>query len=64
MIRCPKCNGELRVTQTMNGTDKIVRRRKCAVCGTSFLTEEVLLYYGDLQEFEKQSGEISNIKEA
>lgn len=57
MIRCPKCNGELRVTQTINGGEQIVRRRKCTICGTSFLTEEVLKDYGVISEEQSEQGE-------
>ena len=47
MLRCPKCKGELRVTKTLNDDNQIVRRRKCAVCGASYLTEEVIRGYGE-----------------
>ena len=50
MIKCPKCNGELKVTNTMSEVNKIVRRRKCAECGSYFFTEEVLKVYGESSE--------------
>lgn len=53
---CPKCKGKLTVTNTISEAHKIVRRRKCALCGSYFLSEEVL-EYGDIQETESGSGE-------
>lgn len=60
MIRCPICKGELRVTQTLNGGDQVVRRRKCVVCERSYLTEEVIRGYGETSQsdqIEERRGE-------
>ena len=46
-MRCPKCKGELKVTNTMSEVNKIVRRRKCVECGSYFFTEEVIRTYGE-----------------
>lgn len=64
MIKCPKCNGELKVTNTMSEVNKIVRRRKCAVCGMYFFTEEVLKVYGETSEHDSGDEGRESRKEA
>lgn len=40
-MRCPKCNGKAKVTDTINSAEnEIYRKRKCLACGHVFYTTE------------------------
>ena len=42
MTRCPNCGrAELRVINTRNYTEHVVRRRECKECGRRYTTYEV-----------------------
>lgn len=42
-MSCPICGAEARIlmSRTSEDGDSVVRRRRCAECGYTFLTEEV-----------------------
>lgn len=40
-MTCPKCNGKVKVTDTVNaGNEEIYRRKMCLSCGLIFYTAE------------------------
>ena len=45
MIKCTRCNSELKCVQTFNLLDDkcVVRRRKCINCDTIFYTKEEIV---------------------
>ena len=39
-MKCPSCNGEISVLETINQPKSILRQRKCNECGFKFYTKE------------------------
>lgn len=39
-MKCPSCNGEISVLETINQPKAILRQRKCNECGFKFYTKE------------------------
>ena len=47
-MTCPKCNGKVTVTNTVQvGTEEIYRCRKCLVCGEVFYTAEFIVEFDE-----------------
>lgn len=42
-MRCPSCEGEISVLETINQPKDILRQRKCNVCGFKFYTKEEIV---------------------
>lgn len=42
-MRCPSCEGEISVLETINQPKDILRQRKCNVCGCKFYTKEEIV---------------------
>lgn len=41
-MKCPKCGGDSKVTDSRKAHDEIYRRRACKKCGYSFYTFEAI----------------------
>ena len=41
-MKCIKCNGNTKVTETASTLLFVLRKRKCLECGNSFITREVI----------------------
>lgn len=39
-MNCPKCSGQVKVSESFSDNDAIYRMRKCIKCGHRFPTEE------------------------
>ena len=39
-MNCPKCNGQVKVSECFSNNDAVYRIRKCIECGYRFSTEE------------------------
>ena len=48
MIKCSKCKGNTRITNTYNSLDGdiVVRRRVCKDCGKVIVTQEIIVEHG------------------
>ena len=42
-MRCPVCNGDVKVIDSASGANAVVRRRKCLNCNHTFHTSETIL---------------------
>lgn len=41
-MKCPNCNGEITVSETINQTLCTYRQKKCTECGFKFFTKEIV----------------------
>lgn len=45
-MTCAKCNNDAKVIDTTTLNDRVIRKRKCKVCGYVFFTEELRVAEG------------------
>ena len=43
-MRCPVCNGDVKVMDVGTGADAVIRRRKCLNCNHLFFTSETIIF--------------------
>ena len=46
-MKCPKCGGQTKVTESRLWGNTTLRRRKCLGCGRIFITEELITSAAD-----------------